>query len=230
MERGAAKRSLVVLAIAVVLIVGLVGALRQFFLDQRQKALMSICFHNVFCIAVSFNMYTSDWDERLPPLYTSAQRAPVGQSWLEVLALETGREHPHMPCFWRARRSRSNRQPVIYSYNRRLAGMPWWKFDHLRSTILVFDSVNDSQAALNLNGDFICRPDRDHLPVIGSYVVWPKKGYWYYRDWPDWAKPIHGGEVQHLVCCDGHAQRVQGWDDQYTFSPSERKYPRPTRW
>lgn len=215
MERSAARRGLIVLGIASVLVVGLIGTLRQVFKIDRRNAMRTMCLNELKCAGVGFSMYASDWDERLPPLRTTAQRAPKNQSWPEVLELRAERTERHVLCF--------TVHPGIkhYSYNRRVAGIRWADIESTGKMILAFDTINNSAANNNLNGGSICHPDKDHLPVIGSYVVWPKKGYWYYRDWPKWSKPIHGDTTVHIVCCDGHAKAVEGWDDQFTLSPKQ---------
>ena len=184
-----------------------------------RRSRIAQCMNNLYQIHLAMCQYQEDWNGALPIPHSTAQRVPKGEAWPDML-----REYLEYEQVFRCSKLGDR---MTLSLNRRLIGArlqkSTWRDDagklHRRSVlpedvVLVFESVNDSPANNNLNGDTICHPCADRLPVTGSFVVWPKGGYWFYRGWPKWARPPHG-ETSLALLANGHIVQAR----EVRFSP-----------
>jgi prepilin-type processing-associated H-X9-DG protein len=167
------------------------------------------CLNNLKQLGTALNMYESDWDERLPPLYTVRACAPQGKGWMDKLMVY-------------ARNKRISRCPespdrLTYSFNRRLAGINYDKIAHPADTFSIFESVNALPESNNLNGGEVCHPTRDRIPLPGQYIMWPEDTPKLQRDWPTWARPNHE-DITNVIFADGHAKGVP-WSQGPRLSP-----------
>lgn len=159
----------------------------------------TLCIGNLQQIGRAIDMYESDWDDCLPPLSTNKQRASKGKGWFDLIA-------PYAPNKYAIAECPSAKGRLTYSFNCRLSGISYEKIKRPPEDVpLIFESVNDLPENNNLNGDSVCRPAAEKLPVTGSYVIWPEDTYRLRRDWPTWARPNHE-DATMVVMADGHAR------------------------
>ncbi len=217
-ERRHRKRQWIINGIVVMCLIGALGLVFVPLWMHGDHAPRLSCMSNLKAIGNCLTMYMSDWDGTLPFLYTKSQHAPSGKAWPAALCPYTRfteRENIRIFCSCIPDGAKHRMDRMTYSFNRRLSGFRYADphADPARVT-LVFDSVNDNPSNNNLNGDTISHPTASNRPAVGSYVMWPRHGRWYFRNWPDWTRPRHGGKtpVLHL---DGHVTR----DRQPSFSP-----------
>lgn len=180
----------------------------------------AMCMNNLYQIFTAMGQYRDDWDGALSIPQSKAQRVSHNQSWRGMMGA-------YLPDNFNWRCSRLSDR-MAYSINRELIGAEFpiskWRDENGKmhttiagpqpDTVIAFETVNDDPRNNNLNGDTICHPTVDNLPVTGSYVIWPRGGYWFYRNWPDWARPRHG-RMMPVLYMDGHVER----NAEPTFSP-----------
>lgn len=174
------------------------------------------CLGPMHKIARGMLAYASDNDDRLPPLHTTAQPAPEGQSWPETIQAYVPESRPGGKYDGFYACVSSARDRMSFSLNRDAAGR---KTDELivspqtakrdvfqeHATILIFETVNNSPTNNNLNGNSISYPSGGSLPVTGTLVAWPTASRSAYVNWPNWARPNHGMETG-AIYADGHAR------------------------
>lgn len=90
--------------------------------------------------------------------------------------------------------------------------------------VLIFDSVTDSPANNNLNGDEVWHEGDSRYPRIGQIIRWPSRRETYYREWPDWVKPRHEGRNM-VVFLNGYAKSF-GLEEEPIFDPKAKTPPR----
>jgi hypothetical protein len=184
-----------------------------------RRSAQARCMNNLYQIFLAMEQYRVDWDGALPIPRSTAQRVPYDQSWRGMM-----RDYVITDPTWCCPKLNDR---MAYSLDRRLIGAelpnrsPRKKGEtHAglglprEDTAIVFETVNDDPRNNNLNGDIICRASADKLPITGSYVVWPDEGPHYFRDWPQWARPRHGGRTLIL-----HAGGHVTCDPEPDFSP-----------
>lgn len=193
---------------AVLLWLFIILALLPVFLHSHGSRRVS-CLNNLKQLGTALNMYETDWNDRVLPLYSMRQRVPEGTAWPDKL----------VPYFKNKRILRCPLRPdrLTYSFNRQLSGIPEEKIAQIADTVVVFESVSDSPANNNLNGDQVCHPPKDRIFQSGQYIVWPQDTRKLQRNWPTWARPNHE-DVTNVVFADGHAKGVI-WAYEPKLSP-----------
>lgn len=175
-----------------------------------RKAVQTACANNLKQIGMAIEMYAADWGDHRPPLHTTSQRAPEGQSWPDLLMpylrkIAGPNSGANLWKLFRCPESIGDR--LSYSVNRRIAGMGQWKIKYPSVTIAVFDSVNDSPENNNLNGDSFWRPSDGGVPSAGGLVIWPGRQPFWKPKLPKWASPRHHSTTE-ILCADGHVTSV----------------------
>lgn len=168
-----------------------------------------LCTVNLNQIGKAVEMYKMAWDDHMPILSTTGQRAPEGKAWPDLIALYLrqieGDRGSGVP--WHCLRCPDSAgDRMDYSLNRRIQGLSVVGMDQAE-TIQVFESVNGSTKNNNLNGDTISRPLSDNLPATGSFVDWPSENQGYYSRWPEWARMRHRG-TDNVLWADGHVSSL----------------------
>lgn len=158
----------------------------------------TMCICNMKQIGTAFNLYACDWDDTLPPLHTTAQRAPEGKAWTDkILVYAKNKKIIQCPA---------HPERLVYSFNRKLSGMRERDIKtNTADLALVWDSVSDTAWNNNLNDDKVFWPAKGRTPTPGCYIVWTEKADSASKAWPEWSLPNH--EDVNIVCfADGHVK------------------------
>ena len=181
-------------------------------------------------------LYTVDWNGRLPVLHTESQRAPDGRGWTDLLMpylrkMESSSGQPNASDEKRCREDLmcpgSSRDRLTYAFNRRLSGRKLTDLydsdddsDPGRDTILLYESSSDSPLNNNLNGDSIWTPG-DDPPKSGVLPLWNRGSTTSLWRLPKWAKSRHKGDPI-VACVDGRVRLIlEG--SKIRFDPAKPK-------
>lgn len=194
----AALMGVIALVIISIVVVGL------FLRRTSGPPQQALCAGNLHRIGIAMEMYKNAWNDGLPVLSTSRQRAPEGRAWPDLLIpyLDKMNAVRHTLPANPFRCPQSTGDRMTCSFNRRLQGLSIVGMNQAES-ILVFESVNDSPGNRNLNGDTVSHPTAEWLPASGTFVAWPSDEESYYQDWPEWARMRHQG-TNNVLWADGH--------------------------
>jgi prepilin-type processing-associated H-X9-DG protein len=181
---------------------------------RHASARQTMCLNRLNQIGKAMEIYRYAWDDRLPALSTTRQRAPEGKARPDLLMPYIGQMDPRADSEALAQSFRcadSTHDRLTYSLSRRIAGL---KSDRIKSpstTIAAFDSVNDSPLNNNLNGDSVWRPSDGGVPGVGCLVIWPYKRRSFGLTLPKWASPRHGSNTM-VLWVDGHVTAMSLMD------------------
>lgn len=189
------------------------------------------CMNQLKIIGVAIEMYVAEWGDRRPPLHTTSRSAPQGKAWPDLLVpylkqIDASLDGADLVKWCKCPDSPGDR--LNYSLNRRIAGLPMRKINYASATIAVFDSVNDSPANNNLNGDSIWRPSDGGVPPVGSLPLWTEKEPFLGPKLPKWAGPRHNSRT-NVLWVDGHVGGLrldspsESPDRAPRFDPAEPK-------